>query len=109
MMENTTKEDDSKFCENLAVPENAKAHCCEVVHKQNDKNTKVLMAMMIGRSPEEDVEHYHLLPSFKAYKGYAKEIKPELKHSKEHPACSIHIYVYDHRKTSHCHSHIRGK
>ena len=41
-------QDDTRFYENLGVPESEKANSCEFVHEQEEKNTKVLMAMLIG-------------------------------------------------------------
>ena len=78
-----TDPNESNFYESLGVPEPEKENCCEIVHEKFDKNTKVLMAMMIGRPTGVDgVDYHHLLPACKSCKGYAKEIKPELKHLK---------------------------
>ena len=81
-------QDDTRFYENLGVPESEKANSCEFVHEQEEKNTKVLMAMMIGRKTDvQGIEFHHMLPTFKSYKGHAKEIKPELKHLKAEILC----------------------
>ena len=59
------------------------AKSAKASHEANEKSPKTLMAMLVGRPTNlEAAKYHHELPDLKMHKGFAKEVKPELKHFK---------------------------